>query len=55
MSEQKNSEEKTEIRKLSDADKARIERNRQKALMLRQSKLIAHPYAKKYFLTFIYD
>uniref|UniRef100_T1J654 1-acyl-sn-glycerol-3-phosphate acyltransferase n=1 Tax=Strigamia maritima TaxID=126957 RepID=T1J654_STRMM len=32
--------------KLSDADIARIERNRQRALLLRQSRLAAHPYAR---------
>ena len=30
---------------LSAAQRARIERNRQKALLLRQSRLQAHPYA----------
>lgn len=35
---------------LSDAELARKERNRQKALQLRASKLISHPYAKAYIL-----
>ncbi|XP_036331058.1 DNA repair protein complementing XP-A cells homolog [Rhagoletis pomonella] len=34
-------------RVLTDAEKARIERNRIKALHLRQAKLVAHPYQKK--------
>ena len=34
--------------KLTDAQKAQIERNRQQALLKRQRRLIAHPYAKKY-------
>ena len=36
------SEERAE---LSASQRARIERNRQKALLLRQSRLQAHPYA----------
>ncbi|XP_055715502.1 DNA repair protein complementing XP-A cells homolog [Phlebotomus papatasi] len=31
---------------LTDAQKARIDRNRQKALYLKNAKLVAHPYAK---------
>lgn len=31
---------------LTDAERARIERNRQRALHLKASKLISHPYAK---------
>ncbi|XP_059619888.1 DNA repair protein complementing XP-A cells homolog [Phlebotomus argentipes] len=31
---------------LTDAQKARIDRNRQKALYLKSAKLVAHPYAK---------
>lgn len=31
---------------LTKAQKARIEKNRQKALILRKTKLIPHPYAK---------
>lgn len=30
---------------LTDAQKARIERNRAKALCLKQAKLVSHPYA----------
>lgn len=37
------SEEKTVA--LTDAQKARIERNRIKALSLKQAKLVSHPYA----------
>lgn len=32
-------------KKLTEAQKARIERNRAKALSLRQAKLVSHPYA----------
>ncbi|KAJ8942420.1 hypothetical protein NQ318_007094 [Aromia moschata] len=31
---------------LSKADKRRIERNRQKAIIIKRSKLVSHPYAK---------
>ncbi|GAB0094907.1 DNA repair protein complementing XP-A cells homolog [Sergentomyia squamirostris] len=38
--------EKAENSGLTDAQKARIDRNRQKALYLKNAKLVAHPYAK---------
>lgn len=40
------SEETDTLQKLKD----RAERNRQKALLLKKSKLVAHPYAKGYEL-----
>lgn len=41
---------KEEQAELSTAQKARIERNRLKALMLKEAKLIAHPLAKMYVI-----
>lgn len=35
----------SETSTLTDAQKARIERNRIKALSLKQAKLVSHPYA----------
>lgn len=43
------SKESAEVEKkssLSEAELARIERNRQKAIQIKKSKLTAHPYAK---------
>lgn len=45
MTEQK-IENEIEEKKLAPSQKARIERNRQKALLLRQARLMNKPYAK---------
>lgn len=45
VAETETEEAKEETQELSAAQRARIERNRQKALLLRQSRLQAHPYA----------
>lgn len=46
MTEQMKIENEIEEKKLAPSQKARIERNRQKALLLRQARLMNKPYAK---------
>lgn len=46
ISPSENSEEPQPKRQLTEVEKARIERNRLKALHIRQAKLVSHPGAK---------
>lgn len=39
---------------LTESQKARIEKNRQKALLLKKSKVVAHPYLRKWVLHFYF-